>query len=104
MSGLEKLGENVDRELYELLGYLLASARGLLDEPGEYGPLRLLEGASRLCGLMEKGGSSYEGVLRDLKSGIDAGKFSMLADPQAFTQSLDRAVRDYTRRLTKKPA
>lgn len=104
MNGLEKLGENVDRELYELLGYLLTSARGLLDEPGEYGPLRLLEGASRLCGLMEKGGSSYATVLTEQKTGIDAGKFSVLADPQAFTQTLDRAVRDYTRRLTGKPA
>jgi hypothetical protein len=99
MSATEKLGPNADRELYELLGYLLTSARGLLEEPGEYGPLRLLEGASRLCGLMVAGGSSYGDTLGGLKSGIDAGKFSVMTDPEAFAQTLDRAVRDYTRRL-----
>ena len=104
MNRPEQLDKKVDRELYELLGYLLTSARGLLDEPGEYGPLRLLEGASRLCGLMEMGGSSYGAVLSELKTGIDAGKFNVLADPQAFTQTLDRAVHEYTRRLLEKPA
>ncbi len=99
MSGTEKLGESADRGLYELLGYLLTSARGLLEEPAEYGPLRLLEGASRLCGLMMAGGSSYTEALGELKSGIDAGKFSVISDSEAFAQTLDRAVRDYTRHL-----
>jgi hypothetical protein len=99
VSATEKLGQNADRELYELLGYLLTSARGLLEEPGEYGPLRLLEGASRLCGLMVAGGSSYADVLGELKSGIDAGKFSVMTDPEAFARTLDRAILDFTRRL-----
>jgi len=38
--------------LFRLLGYMLASARGLVDEPQLYGPFRLLDGASRLCGLL----------------------------------------------------
>jgi hypothetical protein len=99
MGGHEKIGGTMDRELYELLGYLLTSARGLLDEPGEYGPLRLIEGASRLCGLMAANGSSYVEVLSELKTGIDAGKFSVMSDPQAFQRTLDQAVRDYTRTL-----
>jgi hypothetical protein len=99
MSGPERLSEGADRELYELLGYLLTSARGLLDEPGEYGPLRLIEGASRLCGLMAANGSSFGAVVHELKTGIDASKFSVMSDPQAFQRTLDQAVRDYTRRL-----
>jgi hypothetical protein len=94
------MNEGLDRSLYELLGYLLTSARGLLEEPGEYGPLRLIEGASRLCGLMAGNGSSYGPVLRELKGGIDAGKFTVTSDPPAFLRTLDQAVRDYTRRLT----
>jgi hypothetical protein len=99
MGGHEKIGGTMDQELYELLGYLLTSARGLLDEPGEYGPLRLLEGASRLCGLMAKAESAYGAAVSELKNVIDAGKFSVMSDPQAFQRTLDQAVRDYTRRL-----
>ena len=95
----EPMNEGLDRGLYELLGYLLTSARGLLDEPGEYGPLRLIEGASRLCGLMVGNGSSYGPTLGELKRGIDAGKFTVTSDPPAFLRALDQAVREYTRRL-----
>lgn len=91
--------EELDRGLYELLGYLLTSARGLLEEPGEYGPLRLAEAASRLCALLAGGGSAYGSAARQLQAGIDAGKFSVLSDPQAFQKALDQAVRDYTRGL-----
>ena len=99
MSGVERLSEGADRGLYELLGYLLTSARGLLEEPGEYGPLRLVEGASRLCALMAENGSAYGAAVSKLKAGIDAGKFSVMSDPAAFQKNLDQAVRDYTRRL-----
>ena len=96
----EAMGGALDRELFELLGYLLTSARGLLDEPGEYGQLRLMEGASRLCAVMEKGGSAETGALRKMREEIDAGKFAILSDPAAFAVMIDRAVREYTLRLT----
>ena len=99
MSNTERLEESADRELYELLGYLLTSARGLLEEPGEYGPLRLVEGASRLCGLMLKNGSSRGAVLEALKAGIDSGKFNVMSDAEGFARTLDQAVRLYTQRL-----
>ena len=95
----EPLEAELDRGLYELLGYLLTSARGLLEEPGEYGPLRLVEGASRLCALMSGSGSSFGAAARRLQAGIDAGKFTVLSDPSSFQSTLDQAVRDYTRSL-----
>jgi hypothetical protein len=95
----EPLGKDLDRGLYELLGYLLTSARGLLEEPGEYGPLRLVEGASRLAGLLAGSGSAYGPVVQELQAGIDAGKFAVMSDPPAFQRTLDQAVADYTRRL-----
>ena len=99
MGELGPMAAELDRGLYELLGYLLTSARGLLEEPGEYGPLRLAEAASRLCALLAGGGSAYGAAARQLQTGIDAGKFSVLSDPPAFQRSLDQAVRDYTRGL-----
>lgn len=35
-------------QVFELLAYLASSARGLLDEPREYGPLRCLDAMRRL--------------------------------------------------------
>ena len=36
--------ERLYTELFELIGYMLSSARGLIDEPQLYGPLRLIDG------------------------------------------------------------
>jgi|WetSurMetagenome_2_1015567.scaffolds.fasta_scaffold1032464_2 hypothetical protein len=102
MSAPDRMGHGMDTELFELLGYLLTSARGLLDEPPEYGPLRLLEGASRLCAAMERGGSVEADALKGIREGIDGGKFSILADPAAFAATIDRAVTDYTLHLAQR--
>ena len=45
---------------------------------------------------MAEAESAYGTVVSELKTGIDAGKFSVLSDPPAFQRSLDQAVRDYT--------
>jgi hypothetical protein len=47
-----RLGEDIAL----LTAYLLSSARGLLDEPSDYGILRLLEGARRTLELLESTG------------------------------------------------
>lgn len=86
----------LDDELFDLIGYLLTSARGLLDEPAEYGPFRLIEGASRLCGMVGAQ-SRHEELLRRLKLIIDGDKFSVMTDASVFKGLLDRAVLEYTR-------
>lgn len=40
-----------EQEVIELLAYLITSARGLLHEEKDYGPLRLLNAAQRLSNL-----------------------------------------------------
>jgi hypothetical protein len=42
----------------EILTYLATSARGTIDEPRLYGPLRLMEAANRMIHLMEQLGLS----------------------------------------------
>jgi len=96
-----KLPEKLDRGLFDLIGYMITSARGLLDEPSEYGPLRLAEGVSRLCALLAPppsgSGSRYQDLLARLKELVDAGKLSLMTDPPAFTRMLDQAVLEFTR-------
>ncbi|WP_409239777.1 DUF6092 family protein [Streptomyces sp. PA5.6] len=43
----------VREDLVLLTGYLLSSARGLLDEPESYGPMRCLGAAGRVLELLE---------------------------------------------------
>lgn len=48
----------VREELVLLVGNLLASARGLLDEPKDYGPMRCLGAACRVLELLEQAEAS----------------------------------------------
>ena len=79
--------EKLYNRLFELVGYMLTSARGLIDEPQLYGPFRLIDGVSRLCGFLdEKAG--YGDFFVNLKEKIDG-----------FVKLLDEAVMDYTEKM-----
>lgn len=89
-------------ELIELLAYMITSARGLLDEPASYGPFRLIDGASRLCGIMAEAGSGEADFLNALQIKIDEQKFSVMSDAEQFNNLLDEAVKDITLHLVEK--
>jgi hypothetical protein len=95
----QNLPRLLDDGLFDLIGYLLTSARGLLDEPVEYGPFRLVEGVSRLCGLMSDSSSRHRELLGRLKLAIDTGKFAMMTDAEIFKRLLDNAVLEFTRSM-----
>jgi hypothetical protein len=86
-------------QLMDIMGYMITSARGLLDEPQAYGPLRLAEGVSRLCESLAAQYPADAAFLTALKERIDASKFDVMFDPAAFTAMLDDAVLRYTIRL-----
>jgi hypothetical protein len=93
------LPSGFDERLFELIGYLLTSARGLLDEPAEYGPFRLIEAVSRLSGLMAEAGCRKAESLRLMQRTIDEGKLSLMTDPQAFERMLDRTILEFAHLL-----
>ncbi len=95
----EDLPRPLDDGLFDLIGYMLTSARGLLDEPAEYGPFRLAEGVSRLCGLMSDSSSRHHELLERLRLIIDRDKFTMMTDVEAFKRLLDSAVLEFARGL-----
>ena len=84
--------------LFELVGYMLTSARGLIDEPQLYDPFRLIDGVSRLCALLDDV-TEYGDFFTKLKEKIDEGKFLVMTDTVAFVKLLDEAVLDYTKRF-----
>ena len=88
--------EEFDADMLDLAAYMLTSARGLLDEPKTYGPFRLLEGASRLCGILMDAHHPKTDSLGSLKKKIDERKFILMTDEAAFIELLDETVLDIT--------
>jgi hypothetical protein len=62
--------DGLREELLVLVGFLLTSACGLVDEPKSYGPVRLFDAAGRLLGIMEAHGILDES-LSEIKEQID---------------------------------
>ena len=80
------------RDLIDLVSYMTTSARGLLDEPRLYGPFRLIEGVSRICGFLNPQEETDQAFLSRLKERIDGDKFSVMSDEAVFTAMLDETV------------
>jgi hypothetical protein len=90
---------NIKRGLFDLVGYMVTSARGLIDEPRLYGPFRLLDGVSRLSGLLIDEDEEYSDFYTSLKSKIDEKKYTVMSDTDAFIALMDEIVLDYTKIL-----
>lgn len=75
---------------FELALYLVASARDCLDEPLIYGPFRMIEGVSRLIESFPA-----DEFLARAKETIDAEKYNVMADRDAFAAWLDDVLREF---------
>ena len=87
------------KKLFELIGYMLSSACGLVDEPQMYGPFRLVEGVSRLCGILADEDTGYGDFFLKLKTRIDGKKYSLMSDENTFIELMDGLVLDFTRKM-----
>ena len=92
----------MDRDIIDLIAYMLTSARGLIDEPAIYGPFRLLDGVSRLCETMIEHHHEDEEFLENLKTKIDEKKFSIMTDQKTFMAMMDEVILDITHLLIEK--
>ncbi len=62
--------DKLQDDLFFLISYLITSARGLYDEPADYGVFRLLDTAGRLMELMDAHGLMDDTFFPDLKTRI----------------------------------
>lgn len=83
----------LERKLYEVVGYMVTSARNLLDEPPLYGPFRLVDAVSRLVEVLEGEGMASP-RLSALRERIEAGKYAVADDPEEFKRFLDALVQE----------
>ena len=77
---------------FELLSFLITSARGLFNEPEIYGPLRLVEAAEKLLEIMEKEGISNRELV-ELKKYIHENIDTVLYGEEEFKKFLDEVVK-----------
>lgn len=79
--------------LFDLFCYMSSSAKGLLDEPKSYGPLRLVESMERLIEIIEKNEFFQEKeVYSEIKEKIKEEKHTVMTDEERFEKFLDDLV------------
>ena len=91
-----------DDEVFALVTYMLTSARGCVDEPKLYGPLRLIEAISRLVALTESSGLTKDDFLANAKKEIDANKHLVMESEEKFTEFIDDLLREFTQELKRR--
>ncbi len=89
-------------EVLAVATYMLSGARGCVDEPKLYGPLRLIEAISRLIAMAESAGLPKDEFLIQAKRKIDANKHLVMESEEEFTKFLDDLLRDFTQELKRR--
>jgi hypothetical protein len=78
-----------EEQALELITFLVSSAEICLHEPIYYGTFRLIDGASRLMGLMLENDPETSGeFLKNYKDEIDANKTQMMWDRESYYEFL----------------
>jgi hypothetical protein len=77
-------------ELFNLIAYMVTSARGLFDEPADYGTFRLLDTTGRLLAIMESQ-DLLDPFLAELKESVDEEREGAM-DPDTQIERLDQLV------------
>lgn len=90
MGGIAK-EERARGLFFRYLCYLASSAVGLVDEPKLYGPLRLVDAAERLIGIMEELGLG-DPFLGNLRLHLAREKEKVMTDEEGFLAFLQELV------------
>lgn len=89
--------------VFNMATYLITSARGCIDDPLLYGPLRLIEALSRLATIPEHAPCiEQDEFLLKAKKKIDENKHTVMQSEEEFTKFLDSMVREFTVELKRR--
>lgn len=81
----------MNENFFEMIVYLVTSARGCMDEPKIYGSLRLLDSTSMLYELMDQEDIDI-GKLDKIIDKINENKHICMMDREAFKGLLDELI------------
>jgi len=97
--------DSLEQHVFELSLYLLTAARGCVGEPQIYGPLRLVEGVSRLATLYSKTDKlKPDEFLLKAKKEIDENENLVMASEEKFIALMDRLIAEFTSELERRYA
>lgn len=80
--------DKLEKEIFELICYMLISAKNLDRETKMYGPFRLVDAASKLIEILEKNGICDE-FLSQVRTMIEDNKYKVMTDKEEFVPFLD---------------
>jgi hypothetical protein len=81
----------LEEEFFELICYMVTSARNLVSETRLYGPLRLVESVSRMVDVIQ--GLGLESPrLQVIQRQIEEGKHTVMESEEEFTAFLENLV------------
>lgn len=80
--------DKLKKEIFELICYMLISARNLDRETKMYGPFRLVDAASKLIEILEKNGICDE-FLSQVRTIIELNKNKLIEGKEEFLSFLD---------------
>ena len=83
--------DKLEKEILELICYIIVSARNLDQETKMYGPFRLMDTASKLIEILEKNGI-YNEFLSQVRTIIEANKYKVMTDREEFVSFLEDLV------------
>ena len=90
--------EEIRKSWLEIFCFMTTSARGLVGEPADYGPFRLIDSLEKIIDLIEKQGLADE-FLKVEKEKIATRKFVMITEKDEFLKLMDELVMDFTKEL-----
>ena len=92
MEAVRVKSEQLESGMIGLLCFLAVSARGLVDEPKVYGPMRLIEAAQRLVEMAESSGIHHD-LFTDVVQRIEAFPLDALPEgEEEFVEFMDELV------------
>jgi len=94
-----------DEAVFEFATFLVASARGCIEEPHLYGPFRLLDAFGRFVEMC-RGAEWYtpDAFLDQAKRAVDENKGLAISDSNEFRKFMDTLVRDFAKELKRRAA
>jgi hypothetical protein len=93
----------LEEELFELVCYMVTSARNLISETKLYGPFRLIDAVSRLIDIIDKMGQKTP-RLAAIQKKIEDQKYVVMDSEDEFTKALDELVMSLVPLMGKKKA
>lgn len=85
---------------FKLLSFLITSARGCVDEPQLYGPLRLVDAAAKLIQILEKKGMATPEITK-LRELIEEKEYTVMYSEEEFIAFLDELSKELAKLLKK---